>query len=52
MRVVYLAQRHDEALLRKAREAADYLGLVLEVRHTGYGDLARALAHTMERELE
>jgi hypothetical protein len=50
VRVLYLAQRDDEALLRKAREAADYLGLALEVRRTGYGDLARALAHTMERE--
>jgi hypothetical protein len=51
VRVVYLAQRHDEALLRQAREAADFLGLALEVRHTGYGDLRRALEHTMEREL-
>ena len=50
VRVVYLAQRDDEALVRKAREAADYLGLALEVRRTGYGDLGRALEHTMERE--
>jgi hypothetical protein len=51
VRVVYLAQRDDDALVRRAREAADYLGLALEVRRTGYGDLRRALEHTMEREL-
>jgi hypothetical protein len=48
LRVVYLAQRHDPALLRQARRAADRLGLALEVRHTGYGDLRPALEHLME----
>ena len=43
VRLVYLAQSRSPALLRKAREAAAYLGLELEVRHTGYGDLRPAL---------
>lgn len=43
VRVVYLAQTDDPALTRKAREAADYLGLALEVRRTGLGDLRPAL---------
>jgi hypothetical protein len=38
-RLVYLAQTRDPALVAKAREAAAYLGLPLEVRHTGLGDL-------------
>jgi hypothetical protein len=43
VRLVYLAQSRSPALLRKAREAAAYLDLELEVRHTGYGDLRPAL---------
>ena len=43
VRLVYLAQSRSPALLRRAREAATYLGLELEVRHTGYGDLRPAL---------
>jgi len=43
VRLVYLAQTHTPALHRKAGEAAAYLGLSLEVRHTGYGDLRPAL---------
>lgn len=44
-RLVYLAQRApDEATQARAQAAADRLGLVLEVRHTGYGDLASSLA--------
>jgi Protein of unknown function (DUF1638) len=43
VRLVYLAQSRSPALLQRAREAADYLGLSLEVRHTGYGDLRPAL---------
>jgi Protein of unknown function (DUF1638) len=47
-RVVHLAQRDDPALARKARAAAAYLGLALEVRRTGLGDLRPALEHVME----
>jgi hypothetical protein len=43
VRLVYLAQSRSPALLRKAQQAAAYLGLSLEVRHTGYGDLRPAL---------
>lgn len=42
-RLVYLSQIEDEALQEKAREAADYLGLVYEYRYTGYGDLTAEL---------
>jgi Protein of unknown function (DUF1638) len=43
LRLVYLAQTDTPALVRKAREAAVYLGLSLEVRRSGYGDLRPAL---------
>jgi hypothetical protein len=43
VRLVYLAQSRSPALLRRAHQAAAYLGLELEVRHTGYGDLRPAL---------
>ena len=42
-RVIYQVQKPDEELLRRAQEAADFLGLKLEVRQTGYGDLEPAL---------
>ncbi len=42
-KLVYLSQVEDEELQRKARAAADYLGLEYEYRFTGYGDLAPAL---------
>jgi hypothetical protein len=41
--LVYLAQTDTPALFRKAGDAAAYLGLSLEVRRTGYGDLRPAL---------
>jgi hypothetical protein len=46
-RLVYLAQRDDGALVEKAREVADRLGLPLEVRHTAYGELETRLAGLM-----
>lgn len=42
-KLIYLSQIEDEALQVKAREAADYLGLAYEYRHTGYGDLETEL---------
>jgi hypothetical protein len=42
-KVVYLSQIEDEALQKKAKEAADYLGLAYEYRFTGYGDLTGEL---------
>lgn len=43
-RVVYLAQTDDRQLVARARAAAAHLGLPLEIRRTGYGELAPALA--------
>lgn len=43
-RVVYLSQREDPALLAMAMRAAARLGLAFEHRHTGYGELATAMA--------
>jgi len=42
-KLIYLSQEEDEDLQRKAREAADYLGLEYEYRFTGYGDLTSAI---------
>lgn len=49
-RVVYLAQTDDPEYRKKAQVIADYLGLPLEVRLTGYGALESRLAALMERE--
>jgi len=46
-RVVYLTQKEDSSLVAKAKEAADFLELPLEVRFTGYGQLEARLAHMM-----
>jgi hypothetical protein len=43
-RVIYLVQAPDPELLDRAQQAADFLGLELEIRHCGYGDLAPAIA--------
>jgi len=48
-RLVYLAQRHDEALVEKARAAARRLNLEFEHRLTGLAPFNRAL-HDMDRE--
>jgi hypothetical protein len=42
-KIVYLAQTEDAELQRKAKWAADYLGLDYEYRFTGYGDLTQAI---------
>jgi hypothetical protein len=42
-KLVYLAQSDDPELDRRARSAAERLGLVYERRRTDYGDLAKAL---------
>jgi hypothetical protein len=47
-RIVYLAQKPDPELLEQAQHAADYLGLPLEVRHTGYGLLEERLVAIMQ----
>jgi hypothetical protein len=47
-RVVYLAQRDDPALEKRAAWAAASLGLPLEVRRTGYGKLETCLKELLE----
>ena len=42
-RLVYLAQMHDEALLKRAKKAAERLGLEFEYRYTGFGALETSL---------
>ena len=46
--LLYLVQFPDERVLSKAREIAEYLGLPLEVRHTGLGALETRLAELVE----
>jgi hypothetical protein len=46
-RAVYLAQRENPDLAEKAREAAQRLGLPLEIRHVGYGGLESRLMELM-----
>jgi hypothetical protein len=45
VRLVFLTQTGDPGLVERAREAAAYLGLELEVVRTGLGDLRPALEH-------
>jgi hypothetical protein len=47
-RLLYLAQTDDAELTARAEAASAYLGLPLEVRRTGYGDLAPSLASFVE----
>ncbi|UTS80328.1 DUF1638 domain-containing protein [Phaeobacter piscinae] len=42
-KLVYQSQIDDPALLAKARDCADRMGLAFEHRHTGYGDLQSAM---------
>ncbi len=42
-RLIYLAQTDDPGLVSAARRAARRLGLVFELRRTGYGDLATSI---------
>lgn len=42
-RLVYLSQTHNEKLVNAAKQAADYLGLAFEQKHTGYGLLESGL---------
>lgn len=40
-RLIYISQAPDENLVAKAKQAAAFLGLEFEHRHTGYGELAK-----------
>jgi hypothetical protein len=46
--LLYLAQFADTRLTAKAQEISDYLGLPLEVRHVGFGELETRLAELVE----
>jgi hypothetical protein len=46
--LLYLAQFTDPRLTEKAREIGTYLGLPLEVRHVGFGELETRLAQLVE----
>ena len=37
-RLLYMAQIEDERLVKKAKEAAEMLGLRFEYKYTGYGE--------------
>jgi len=47
-RLVYLRRRGSPGLDEKAREIAAYLGLELEIRDTGYGELEERLSALLE----
>ena len=47
-RALYIAQTDDPALQKRARAAAQELGLAYEYRFSGYGDLASWLETTVE----
>jgi Protein of unknown function (DUF1638) len=46
--LLYLAQFSDTRLVAKAQEISDYLGLPLEVKHVGFGELEARLAELVE----
>ena len=46
-RLVYLVQIEDPVMLVKAQQVSQKMGLPLEVRHTGYGELENRLALLM-----
>jgi uncharacterized protein DUF1638 len=46
--LLYLAQFADSRLVVKAEEISEYLGLPLEVRHVGFGELETRLAALVE----
>lgn len=48
-RLIYLTQLEDSDLVSKAQEIAATLGLSLEIRHTGYGQLEQRLVEWMDR---
>lgn len=50
--LLYLRQHPEPALEAKARDIAAFLGLPLEIRDTGLGDLERRLIDVVERELD
>ena len=50
-RIVFMVQNGNDELVAQAETAADYLGLPLEIRHTGYGLLEKRLVTMMNQVL-
>ena len=50
-KLVYQSQLNDPALIDKARDCADRMGLMFEHRHTGYGELQEALLQWGQQDL-
>lgn len=48
-RIVFMVQNGNDELVAQAETAADYLGLPLEIRHTGYGLLEKRLVTMMNQ---
>ena len=48
-RIVFMVQNGTDELVAQAETAADYLGLPLEIRHTGYGLLEKRLVTMMNQ---
>ncbi len=48
-KLVYQSQTDDPALVAKARDCADRMGLEFEHRHTGYGELETTLKNWAQR---
>jgi hypothetical protein len=49
-KVMYLAQTEDEDLVRRAKQAAQQLGLEYDYCYTGYGDMQTSLSsHLSQR---
>lgn len=49
-RIVFMVQNGNDELVVQAEKAAHYLGLPLEIRHTGYGLLEERLVMMMNQE--
>ncbi len=49
-RIAYLSQEEDEKLVLEAKRIAEWIGLPLEIKHVGYGDLERRLVAIMNGE--
>ncbi len=47
-RLIYLVQIEDPELMQKAHDVAAKMGLPLEIRHTGYGELETRLVEVMK----
>lgn len=49
-RLIYMSQAPTDALIEEAHQAAEFLGLVFEHHHVGYGDLAMRISALPEKE--